>query len=254
MKLDLRAPHQKYFTKSGKQVPGVTTVQGILAKDALLNWTGVEERNGILAFMGDGVWSAERLRAALPKTAKGTPALFSVAKRDRAADVGTIAHARIEAWHKGMTLSPEGLDPADYAKSEAPFLRFKAMWEREGLKLIHSELQMVSDLWEVGGTADCIAETPTGRIQLRDTKTGKPWYNGRPYATQISQVAAYASMFLQTTGTKVDDIIIDRIGREEDDPGDTYELTREEREKGLSLFVSALQAYNCNKALEALYR
>lgn len=254
MVLDLRAPHQKYYTKDGEQVSGVTTVLGELAKPALLNWTGCEERAGILSFMGNASWNAANLSAALPKTSKGTPKLFADMKRDKAADLGTIAHAHIEAWHQGRALSPEGLDPVLYEKAKAPFERFKSWWNDAGLTLVHAELQMVSEKWRVGGTADQIARRPDGKLELWDTKTGKPWYNGRPYPDQIAQAVAYAEMYEELTGEHIDFLRSARVGKTEGDEGDLYLLNDREREAGLERWLAALGAHRSTKKFNALWK
>ena len=51
MKLDLKAPHQEYFHKDGKQVVGVTTLLGVLGKDALMPWAAKMEREGVREFV-----------------------------------------------------------------------------------------------------------------------------------------------------------------------------------------------------------
>ena len=51
MRLDLKAPHQKYFAKDGKQVCGVTSLLDSLAKPLLYDWYPRVEREGVLAGM-----------------------------------------------------------------------------------------------------------------------------------------------------------------------------------------------------------
>lgn len=247
MVLDLRAPHQKYYTKDGEQVSGVTTVLGELAKPALLTWYAQMEREGIMRAINEGTTT-------FPMKPNGKPLWYAEASRDKAADLGTIAHAHIEAWHQKRALSPEGLDPVLYEKAKAPFERFKSWWNDAGLTLVHAELQMVSEMWRVGGTADQIARRADGLLELWDTKTGKPWYNGRPYPDQIAQVLAYGCMYTEVTGEHIEQIRIARIGKTEGDMGDLYTLNDREREAGLERWLSALGAHRSTKKFNALWK
>ena len=254
MVLDLRAPHQVYKTKDGRRVPGVTTVLAELNKPYLMNWYGTEEREGILRFMGKQAWTADALRHALPKTREGKPLLFAVQKRDRAADVGTVAHAMVEAWHAGTTLSRHGIPDDVYAQAVEPAERFKGWWTDAGLTLLHAELQMVSETWGVGGTADQIGRDKQGRIVLWDTKTGKPWYEGRPYREQIAQAVAYALMYHECHGEVVEEISIARIGKTAGDKGDLYRLGKAEMMAGKSRWLAALDAHRSTKDFDNIYR
>ena len=254
MVLDLRAPHQVYRTKDGEKVAGVTTVLQQLNKPAIPYWTGCEEREGILRSMGSGSWTASELRYALPKTREGKPLLYAVQKRDRAADVGTVAHAMVEAWHGGMTLSRSGIEDAMYEAALVPFARFKQWWEASGLTLLHSELQMVSEAWRVGGTADQIARDADGNLVLWDTKTSKPWYNGRPYMEHIAQAVAYASMYHEVHGEVVRHIAIARIGKTAGDNGDLYKLHLDEITAGDWRWRAALEAYRSEQLFKSIWK
>lgn len=249
--LDLSAPHQKYIGKDGTQYPGVTTVLGELAKPALYRWYASEERDGILKAMASGAWSAERLKAALPRAKSGGALYFAEMRRDRAADLGTVVHERIRAWHLGTTLSPQGIPPEVYEQSEHGFERFKSWWEGEGMKLKCAEFQMVSEALDCGGTGDQFGYAPDGVLEYWDTKTGKPWRNGRPYPEQIAQSAAYAAMFHEATGEYVGRIRIARIGKEKGDDGQLYAVSASERVRGEDLFQAARYAYRARKALSA---
>lgn len=256
MILDLKAPHQVYRTKDGEKVPGVTTVLQQLNKPAIPYWTGCEEREGILRTMGSTrAWTRQELRLQLPINSKtGKPVLFAETKRDKAADVGTVAHAMVEAWHLGKTLSRQGIEDALYESALVPFGRFKQWWGDSGLTLLHAELQMVSESWRVGGTADQIGRDRQGRVVLWDTKTGKPWYEGRPYREQIAQAVAYAQMYQEVHGEVVEEISIARIGKTAGDNGDLYHLSKDEVYAGLGRWLAALAAHRSTKDFDLIYK
>ena len=255
MKLNLKAPHQTYRCKDGEKVSGVTTVLNELNKAAIPYWTGCEERSGILRHMGANLWTADMLRVDLPVNGKtGKPLLFADAMRDRAADVGTVAHAMIEAWHWGDTLDPDGIDPVMYAQAVPAFERFKESWLGIGLTLVHAELQMVSEEWRVGGTLDQIGRAKDGSLELWDTKTSKPWFNGRPYPENMAQVMAYAGMYAEVCGEAVSRVRIARIGKTAGDPGDLYTLSDGERGIGTERWLAARWAHETTLALKKLWK
>lgn len=261
-KIDLNEPHQKYRLRSGEQVPGVTTVNGVFDKFALRPWYADMERAGVLAVVQqaflDGIeWDAEHevekflaeITSRLPRTKDGKPAWFADIKKDKAADLGTVTHARCEAFVKGPhELDEDGLSPELLRGSMPGFLRFQSLWAREGLTLLHSELQMVSEKWRVGGTADIIARQPDGRLRLLDIKTSKAskfW----PYKDVFSQVAAYAEMYEEFSGNRIEVISVERIGKEENDPGQSYTFTEAQRAAGVRRFLAAREAYEADKEL-----
>lgn len=251
-RIDLNEPHQVYKNKDGKRLPGVTTILGNLDKPALRGWYADMERSHVLATVErlvleydgrvvDGF--ARDLRSRL-----GDKWAADV-KKDRAADIGTVTHARCEAFVRGpYELDEEGLAPELVRGSMPGFLRFQELWAREGLVLVHSEFQMVSEAMQVGGTADIVARRPDERLVLKDLKTSKAskWW---PYPETIAQVSAYADMYTEITGKWIDEIEVERIGKEEGDPGQTYTLNEKERLGGLALFRAALAVHNAKKEI-----
>jgi hypothetical protein len=163
-KLDMLKAHQRYKL-NGRIVPGVTTMLGILDKPGLLKWAWNCGRDGI---------DIEKVR-------------------DHAGNIGTVAHALVEAWLRKMRFDESDVAPNILSQALSVKRRFVEWWEENGLALEHSELQMVSPSMEVGGTADIIATRPNGRRILIDVKTGKAVYREAHL-----QVAAYGAMFQET--------------------------------------------------------
>ena len=174
---------------------------------------------------------------------------FANIKRDRAADIGTVTHARCEAFLHGLELDEEGLAHELVDKSANGFVRFHDWWTASNLSVLHSELQMVSESMQVGGTADIVAMDANGSLVLVDLKTSKAskWW---PYPEVFGQVAAYAEMFREQHRQEITTLHIVRIGKEEADAGQTYTLTAHERDAGLKLFRAALAVYEAQKELK----
>ena len=240
MRLDLKAPHQKYFHGDGKQVVGVTTLLGVLGKDALMPWAAKMEREGILAWFAAGKQTWD-----LPKP------YFYAGATSKAADLGTIAHARIEAWLHGTTLDPHGLDEGLYAAAAAPQTRFQEWWDGEGLELVSSEEQLVHPELRYGGTIDFVARDKDGRVVLGDIKTTKA-NRSWPYDTVIAQVAAYEQLWnarAKAPNSPVERVVVVRVGKEASDPGQRVWLDPAKREAGWKLFLAAQAAYEAKRLL-----
>jgi CRISPR/Cas system-associated exonuclease Cas4 (RecB family) len=182
-RLDLKAAHQRYRLKDGTIVPGVTTVLGILDKPALLNWAWRCGQDGI---------DIHKVKTS-------------------AADVGTVCHARCEAWLRGLEFDSYNVSPEQMALSTIGFDRFRQWWDAEELKLHSCELQMVSEELRVGGTADAVAIRPNGNTVLIDIKTS----NGI-YLEHRIQVATYAYLWAETRlGIEPTEALIVRLGKKE---------------------------------------
>ena len=255
MKLLLRAPHQKYFTKDGVQRVGVTTVLNVFAKDAIPPWYAAMERDGIVEMVKRlGAITYEGLVASLPQDTNGKPRWFAITKRDTAADLGTVAHAHIEAKQIGETLDRDGLDPKMYEDALIPAGRFFGWVERERVTLVAAEKQMVSEHWQVGGTGDGFWRGPDGKLEYWDVKTSKPWKDGHPYDEQIAQSAAYADFYEELEGEHVERIRIARVGKTLSDEGDLFPLTDAMRACGMILFRDAVSSYNIKQQLGRMFK
>lgn len=164
-------PTQGYYNKAGDKVPGTTTVCGIV-KDSgpLVGWaykTGREH---------------ERL------VSQGKPAprtLYEVV--DKAADIGTLAHECCEADILGKPLPaipPERVEPVMQA-----FNQYLAWKRQTRLEIVATEVPLVSELYQFGGTLDFVCEID-GVLCLGDFKT-----SGGVYPEMLMQLAAYRQLW-----------------------------------------------------------
>lgn len=157
--------HTAYRLKDGRRVKGVTTI---------LNNLG---------------WNKNVLMAWARRTALAGDDPDAVLKE--AGTIGTLAHYLCESHIKG-----EEPDMADYSaeqieKAENAFLGYLEWEKMTKPKYEAIELKMVSEKYEVGGTADFIARI-NGSLVLGDFKTSKGIY---PEMT--CQLAAYRKMYLE---------------------------------------------------------
>jgi len=240
MKLDLSRPHQVYKTRDGKRVPGVTTILSVLSKPQLLRWYASVERE-------------HRTESLPPPNDKGEPVYFAEVKRDKAADLGTITHARIEAWLRGEELDPDDLPNDLYAQSVNGFDRFRRWWESKNFSLVASELQMVSEVLQVGGTMDvaatneaCVGSKGIIVVDIKSSKASPGW----PYKEMKAQAQTYGRIWTELNHAPVHDVWLYRCGTTVNDPGQEYLLSDRERAASNDLFDGALLAYRAARELE----
>lgn len=261
MKLDLSAPHQRYTLADGSYAKGVTTVLDVLAKQNLLDWYPRVEREGIVEHVtkfceskstADGYLRTSSVYDAflgLPKWPSGKPKWFGIQSSRAAADLGTVAHAHIEAWLTGRELDPEGLPEGMWEAALPAFDRFKAWWDGMGLELVASEWQGVSEAYRYGGTIDFVARKKDGGLLLGDIKTSKA-NKAWPYPTVIAQVAAYRWMWQENGKGDVGEVHVVRVGKTPEDRGQYVRITDRDLDAGWTLFKAARAACDALEVLE----
>ncbi len=159
-------PTSPYFAKDGRPLPGTTT---ILSR--------FKESGGLLFWAHKVGYEQGRLGKA--------PKLYEA--RDKAADVGTYAHALIEAHTKGEPEPPPDpkLSKDDIDRGQNAYRQF-VKWEKQtGLFIVSWEKPLVSEKYLFGGTPDAMGENE-GRISKVDWKTSSD-----TYADHLLQLAAY---------------------------------------------------------------
>lgn len=162
-----------YLTASGDRVPGVTTVIGANLgwnKEALMWWANQEGLAG---------------RKHRETTTK-------------AADIGTLAHAMVEAHINGAVYIPGDEDREALQAADVAFTAY-LMWEQQTkLDIIATELCVVSEVHRYGGTLDAIGRI-AGSLCLLDWKSASG-----TYADHLIQLAAYRTAFEESTGLTLD--------------------------------------------------
>lgn len=164
-------PYAGYYNKAGDKLPGTTTICGI-----------AKESGGLIQWAYKTGREHERL------VAQGKPAprhLYDVV--DRAADIGTLAHECCEADIKGTEL-PE--IPAD--KREPVMMAYEQYlaWKKQTrLVIVASEVSLVSEQHQFGGTLDFVCEID-GQLCLGDFKT-----SSAVYPEMLTQLAAYRHLW-----------------------------------------------------------
>lgn len=158
-------PRKGYFLKDGSKVPGTTTVLGRFKDSgALLRWA----------------W----------KRGRDFPNEDLYASRDEAGTIGTAAHAMVEARIRGVdpyavAELAELLADEARAKAKNAFDMYEAWASMSKLEIVDQEMQLVSEVYQFGGTPDAIGRI-SGELCLVDWKTS----NG-VFSDYLLQLAAY---------------------------------------------------------------
>ena len=175
-------PAIDYRNAEGKRLKGVTTVLAILAKPALIGWAY--------------------------KRGKDNLPLYE--SRDKAADAGTHAHLMIECHLKGLPDPPtNGLAKDVIDKAESCYLAFLDWEKAHTFKMIESELSMISEAFQFGGTIDIGAIV--NELGIVDIKTSKDVY----FSMKV-QVAAYGHLYQENRPGKIKGYHILRLGDQGD--------------------------------------
>jgi len=150
-----------YYTKAGERVPSVTTIISRFKESgALMNWA----------------WRM------------GQEGKDYREERDAAANAGTLAHAMVEAWVRGIQADLAGYDADTIAKASRAFSAFEEWARQTQLKITHPETALVSERYRYGGTLDGMIVS--GKLALGDVKTSNALYHD-----YLMQLAAYGVLW-----------------------------------------------------------
>lgn len=129
--------------------------------------------------------------------------------RENAADIGSLAHFRIQCYLRGEEPDLSEFSPADVSRSGNCFLKFLAFWENERLSIIASEAPLVSEQHRYGGTVDIVGNN--NMMTLLDWKSSKAIY-----LEHELQLSAYEQLWNENNPSNpISRRAIVRIGKDE---------------------------------------
>lgn len=170
------AKHRYYL--DSKQLTGVTTILGVIAKPALIGWAANMAVDYVKTHsypLDKGLFSYEPIVLEEARTAHAQ-------KRDKSAEIGTQAHSWISSWINAQINATEQIEanPALSLMTD----NFLKWIEEAKPKFLASEKIVYSVDKFYAGTLDFLAEID-GKVYLGDIKTGS---------------GIYQDMWLQTAG------------------------------------------------------
>lgn len=150
-----------YRNADGQKLKGATTILSVLNKPALLYWAYKQGLSNVPLYES----------------------------RDKAADAGTLAHLFVENHLKGLPEpSTDGMDKAVVEKALSCTLAFLEWEKAHSFKMVESEIELVSEEYQVGGTIDIGAVL--NELGIVDIKTSKD-----VYLEHRCQVASYGVLW-----------------------------------------------------------
>lgn len=213
-------PRKGYFTQDGTKVPSVTTILGRFKDSgALIRWAYNRGKDG--------------------------KELYD--ERDKACDIGTAAHAMVEAHIHGEdpALREEltKLDTEARFKADNAFQMYLKWASMSNLKVVEQEMQLVSERYRFGGTPDAIGEVD-GVLCLVDWKTS----NG-VFSDYLLQLAAYRILWEENHPDRplVGGFHLCRFSKEHGDFGHHYYA---ELDDAREMFLALRTAYQYDAALK----
>jgi hypothetical protein len=200
--------HTRYHNAAGDRLPGTTTITGLLAKPALVNWAN---KMGL-----DGIDTNKYIH--------------------EAGDVGILAHHIIEQHLRGKPLETDAFSADQITMASNAARTFFGWIKEHNVKPRLIEEPLISERYHYGGTVDTFGVVDGIDSVLWDYKTS----NG-VWPEHLMQVSAYWNL-LHEAGHHVVRAVILRIGR--DGSGmEEHTIEREHALREFDKFLCLLRLY-----------
>lgn len=212
-------PRVIYKNKDGKRIPGVTTVIG-----------------------GQLGWNKEVLNRWANKEGLAGRELYKTL--NHAADIGTLAHAMVEHHIKNTSYEEllKDYTQAQIDKAENGYLGFMEWEKAHNPVYVSSELKVVSEAYQFGGTLDGMCKFGD-ELTLLDLKTSKA-----VYVDHKIQLAAYREAYQEQTGEKISKCVVLQINKETGDFS-YHSVDNETLDKCFVVFRHCRALYDLKKEL-----
>lgn len=164
-------------------------------------------------------------------------------ERDNSASAGTMAHNAVEAWIRNKPFAFEG-PPEIIKRASSSFGAFQKWASQTHLRVTHTEIPLVSERYEFGGTFDAIT-IDDGRRAITDWKT-----SNSIYGEYLIQIAAYGKLWEE----HFPDDPIDggfHLLRFDKTYGDFHHSWWEELDAAWKAFLHLRELYELDKELKA---
>jgi hypothetical protein len=176
--------HTIYKNESGKRLKSVTTIiNGNLGwnKGNLLGWTRKHCLNG-----------------------EDSLKLLKEAGR-----IGTLAHIMIEEFIKGGSVCLDEYNPSEISQAKNSYYGFYQWFVDNNVTFHETELKLVSEEYQFGGTFDAICEV-NGKLVICDWKTSTGVYD-----EFLIQLGAYRQLIQENLGYDIRGAILLKLDKEE---------------------------------------
>ena len=176
--------HTIYKNESGKRLKSVTTIiNGNLGwnKGALIGWTRKHCLNG-----------------------EDSMQLLKEAGR-----IGTLAHIMIEQYVNGGSVCLDDYSPNEISQAKTAYYSFYKWFEDNDVEFYETELKLVSEQYQFGGTFDAVCEV-NGKLVICDWKT-----TSDTYSEMLIQLGAYRQLIKENLDLNIRGVILLKLNKEE---------------------------------------
>ena len=176
--------HTIYKNKNDKRLKSVTTIiNGCLGfnKGALIGWTRKHCLNGE----------------------------YSMKLLNEAGRIGTLAHIMIEEFINGGAVNLDGYTANEISQAKTAYYGFYEWQKKNKPKFLHTELKLVSEQYQFGGTFDAVCEV-NGKIVICDWKTSSDVYD-----EFVIQLGAYRQLIKENLLYDIRGAILLKLNKEE---------------------------------------
>jgi len=176
--------HTIYKNKNDKRLKSVTTIiNGNLgwSKGALIGWTRKHCLNG-----------------------DDSMKLLKEAGR-----IGTLAHIMIEEFIKGGVVKLDDYTPNEISQAKTAYYAFYNWIANNNVEFHETELKLVSEQYQFGGTFDAICEV-NGKLVICDWKTSND-----VHTEFLIQLGAYRQLIQENLDYKIKGAILLKLDKEE---------------------------------------
>lgn len=222
-----------YYRVEGERdlYPGVTGALGMIAKPALIPWAAKQAAENIKAYLMANAVNRPLDALEIAKLVEEGKKAHVEAK-DKAADLGTRAHAAINSLIEGGTMDLTD----DIRLPVEAFMEFVA---KDYLRLERGDMKIASKVYQYGGSLDALG-VENGRFVIVDFKTSSGIW--QEYALQV---AAYAKALQETYGLDyTPEALILRFGKTKPE----FEVKRVRNINAcFEQFLAALKLYHGSK-------
>jgi hypothetical protein len=238
--------HIIYKNKNGERIKSVTTIIGQNIgwnKEILLAWQAKEFRKNLPLFKTLTKEQIDQL----------TELPFDPTKiKKKAADKGTLVHHYLSMDFYGKEIDQDfkkNYDLSSIVLAETALKVFKKYLENNKLSIIDSEISLISEQYQYGGTLDGRIIKPDNTVILLDFKTSKDVYEDH-----IIQLGAYNQLLIENNyGTPNEYLVIHikkDFSEEEQNIIEPISIPNEMIEEGFAVFKSLLDIQNRKEKLK----
>ena len=231
---------EHYYELDGKRMYGITTILGVIAKPALIQWAA----NMAVQFVLDNYTETDN-RSIEEICAEAKYAHRK--KKESAGEKGTDTHSLIEDYIKLMITDQDGVAKSITNGHDNPMVEHFIQWAvKNKIKFLVSEKQLYSESAWTAGTCDMTFEQ-AGKKYVGDVKTSSAIYPEHFY-----QMAAYRMMLEEMGETDFVGSAVIRIGKDGKFNEDRDVKYRYDHETDLSAFLGALAIFKAGETYKQI--